>query len=411
MGGWHHNDLTIATRAPEARGDPAGYVFDAQGSRHVVYRGNDHHIHQLWWDNNGSHHIDLTIAAGAPDARSDPAGYVFDAQGTQHVVYRGFDHHIHELWWNADGWHHNDLTVAAGAPEDLSLGVGNPTGYVFDAQGTQHVVYQGSDLNIHELWWDNNVWRHNDLTVAGGAPKDRELGNSPGKPAGYVFDAQGTQHVIYRDTEWVNSGTPEVFQATHVHELWWNADGWHHNDLNIAAGALGGVALVVRDPAGYAFDVLGTQHVVYRSRDGHIHKLWFDHNGWHHYDLTIAAGAPEEPGWPTSCDPVGYIFAAYSEQHVVYRSIVDGHIHQLWFGHKGWHHIDLTIAAGAPEARGDPAGYVFEAQRTEYVIYRGNDYHIHELRWDTETEAMLVKRSAEAKIWARQTQIAQQDAE
>jgi hypothetical protein len=400
MGGWHHNDLTIATRAPEARGDPAGYVFDAQGSRHVVYRGNDHHIHQLWWDNNGSHHIDLTIAAGAPDAGSDPAGYVFDAQGTQHVVYRGFDDHIHELWWNADGWHHNDLTVAAGAPE-ASL-ESSPTGYVFNAQGTQHVIYLAV-RQIHELWWDNNVWRHNNLTIAGGAPTGRSGGSEIDDPAGYVFDAEGTQHVVYRDS---------VSKGTHVHELWWNADGWHHSDLNIAAGAPTGTAFsVAGNPAGYAFDVLGTQHVVYRSLDGHIHKLWFSNNSWHHYDLTIAAGAPEEPGWPISCDPVGYIFGAYAEQHVLYRSIADGHIHQLWFGHKGWHYIDLTIAAGAPEASGDPAGYVSDAQRTEYVIYRGNDHHIHELRWDTETEAMLVKLSAEAKIWARQAQIAQQDAE
>jgi hypothetical protein len=117
----------------------------------------------------------------------------------------------------------------------------------------------------------------------------------------------------------------------------------------------------VGDSAGYAFDVLGTQHVVYRSLDGHIHKLSFSNNSWHHYDLTIAAGAPEEPGWPISGDPVGYIFGACSEQHVVYRSTVDGRIHQLWFGHKGWHHNDLTIAVGAPEASGDPAGYVFDA--------------------------------------------------
>jgi hypothetical protein len=25
-------------------------------------------------------------------------GYLFNAQGTQHVVFRG-DSHIHELWW------------------------------------------------------------------------------------------------------------------------------------------------------------------------------------------------------------------------------------------------------------------------------------------------------------------------
>jgi hypothetical protein len=32
-----------------------------------------------------------------PAADGEPAGYVFDAQGTQHVVYRGADDHIHEF--------------------------------------------------------------------------------------------------------------------------------------------------------------------------------------------------------------------------------------------------------------------------------------------------------------------------
>ena len=75
-------------------------MFDAQGTQHVVYRGTDGHIHELWWDNAGWHHNDLTAAAGAPASVSDPAGYMFDAQGTQHVIYRGADSHIHELWWS-----------------------------------------------------------------------------------------------------------------------------------------------------------------------------------------------------------------------------------------------------------------------------------------------------------------------
>jgi phospholipase C len=50
---------------------------------------------------------------GAPNATGDPAGYMFDAQGTQHVVYRATDGHIHEMWWNAaEGWHDGDLTIS-----------------------------------------------------------------------------------------------------------------------------------------------------------------------------------------------------------------------------------------------------------------------------------------------------------
>ena len=115
------------------------------------------------WDTNGWHHSDLTALAGAPEAGRVPlSGYVFDAQGTQHVVYGSdVDGHIHELWWDTNGWHHSDLTALAGAPEAGRVPV---SGYMFDAQGTQHVVH-GSDVDghIHELWWDTNGWHHSDL--------------------------------------------------------------------------------------------------------------------------------------------------------------------------------------------------------------------------------------------------------
>jgi len=46
---WHTNDLSAATGSAAAAGDPAGYVFDAQGTQHVLYRGSDNHVHELWW--------------------------------------------------------------------------------------------------------------------------------------------------------------------------------------------------------------------------------------------------------------------------------------------------------------------------------------------------------------------------
>ncbi len=346
---WHHNDLTNATGAPVAAGAPAGYMFDAQGTQHVVYRGTDSHIHELWWDINGWHHNDLTHAVGTAVSAGDPAGYLFDAQGTQHVVYRGTDSHIHELWWDVNGWHHNDLTNAVGAP----MATGAPAGYVFDAQGTQHVIFRGTDSHIHELWWDANGWHYNDLTIAVGAPV------SAGDPAGYMFDAQGTQHVVYRGTD------------SHVHELWWDVNGWHSNDLTHAVGT----AASAGDPAGYVFDAQGTQHVVYRGTDSHIHELWWDVNGWHHNNLTLAVGAAVSAG-----DPAGYMLDAQGTQHVVYRG-ADSHIHELWWDANGWHHNDLTIAAGAPVSAGDPVGYMFDAQGTQHVIYCSDDGHINELWW------------------------------
>jgi hypothetical protein len=48
--GWHHNDLTAAAGAPNAVGKPAGYTRDVDRTQHVVYRGADGHIHELWFN-------------------------------------------------------------------------------------------------------------------------------------------------------------------------------------------------------------------------------------------------------------------------------------------------------------------------------------------------------------------------
>lgn len=99
---------------------------------------------------------DLSVATGATLPTSRPTGYAFDAEGTQHVTYV------------------------------------EPMGYVF--AGTQHVNYLGIDNHIYELWWDNSGWHLNDLTAAVGAPPVTYA-----EPRGYAFEAHGTQHVIYRD--------------------------------------------------------------------------------------------------------------------------------------------------------------------------------------------------------------------
>jgi hypothetical protein len=346
-GSWHQNPIGSTSGAPQSAGDPSGYMFPAQATQHVNYRGTNNHVAELWW--NGIWHFnDLTTAAsGAPNAASNPHGYIFNAQGTQHVNFLGPDAHVHELWWDSGGWHHNDLTAAAGAPN----GVGNPRGYMFDAQGTQHVNYMGTDNHVHELWWDGS-WHHNDLTVAAGAP------NCIGDPAGYMFNAQGTQHVNYRGAD------------NHVHELWWDGS-WHHNDLTAAAGA----PVAAGNPVGYVFEDQRTQHVNYLGADGHVHELWWD-GSWHHNDLTVAAGAQNAVS-----NPVGYAFELQGTQHVNYRGS-DSHVHELWWDSNGWHLNDLTTASGAPaNATDNPKGYMFAQQDTQHVLYAGGDKLIHELWW------------------------------
>ncbi|BCJ47812.1 hypothetical protein GCM10010168_21710 [Actinoplanes ianthinogenes] len=98
-------------------------------------------------------------------------------------------------------------------------------------------------------------------------------------------------------------------------------------------------------------------------------------NGWHHNDLTAATAAPAAVG-----NVAGYTWDVDRTQHVVYRS-ANAHIHELWFDGK-WHHNDLTLAANAPGAVGNLAGYTWDVDRTQHVVYRGGDAHIHELWFD-----------------------------
>ena len=117
------------------------------------------------------------------------AAYTFAAEGTQHVDYVSQDHHVHELWWNSDGWHDEDLTAASGAPV---LGWTVLCAYAFEAQRTQHVVCAGDDGSMHELWWASDGWHYTDLT-----PQIQSALAALAMPAGYVFSQQGTQHVDY----------------------------------------------------------------------------------------------------------------------------------------------------------------------------------------------------------------------
>jgi hypothetical protein len=265
----HLVKMTFTTStAPAASGNtrPTGYMFDAQGTQHLIYVANNNNICELHWDSSGWHFNDLTSATGAPRPASRLCAYVFNAQGTQHVDYIDGNGHVWELWWDSSGWHAGDLTNSAGAPAASTATT--PTGYAFEAQGTQHVDYIDNNGHVWELWWDSSGWHAGDLTNAAGAPP------AASSVCAYVFNAQGTQHVDYID------------RNGHVWELWWDSSGWHAGDLTNSAGAP--AASTATTPTGYAFEAQGTQHVDYIDNNGHVWELWWDSSGWHAGDLTNA---------------------------------------------------------------------------------------------------------------------------
>jgi hypothetical protein len=300
--GWHHRDSSTVTNAPPPRLDVAGYSF--QGAQHAIYLSTAHHIQDLWWDQNGAHVEDLTALTNSPLSTDAITGYGFD--DSQHVIYFSWpDNHVHELFWDHTGWHHTDMAALLGAP--FADPGGHPVGYVFG--GGQHVFYSGwGDRHVHELWSDPSGWHQTDLTAESGAQTSID-----GSFTAYPFEAQGTQHVIYKSFP---------LKDIHLRELWWDRSGWHTDDLTATTGVPGDPWTV----SGYAFEAQGTQHVIADNTMGPLDEVWWDRNGWHLNDLTAATGAPLSGG----NGPVGYAFGG--TQHVAFVGRNDHHIYELWWG-------------------------------------------------------------------------------
>jgi hypothetical protein len=208
---WDLKELN--TGLPRAASDPTGLLMTKTQlgdvtvtSRHIFYVGSDGDVHELRSDATGQNwtHTNITSAiAGVvkPAPGATPAAYAFLTQNTLHVVYRGTDERIHELWGFPGSWNYN----AIGAP--FTKAVGDPAGYVTESYGSQHVVYRGQDDKVVELWWFG-IWREHVLsnTVSTAPSPNSDV-------AGYSFEAYRTQHVVYfaqdgspRELWWNSSG-------------------------------------------------------------------------------------------------------------------------------------------------------------------------------------------------------------
>jgi hypothetical protein len=338
-GGWQHSDLTGVANASLAAGKPEGYTFRDESTQHVIYSVGDGVIHELRWDPTGWHEADLTVLTGAPPARGESvAAYTFESQGTQHVIYQGdLDGHVHELWWDhQDGWlgHHHDLTIAGGGPDAADV----PSAFADDDDSTQRVDYRSSNGQLHELRWQSqgNFWAHSLLSTDPAVPV------AVSGLSSYVSEPGGDLHLDFRAAD------------ARMHELLFRAGvGWQHIGLSAQAGGPESVG----SPTAYPFEAQGTLHVVYRDTDVHVRELWASLSDglWHDNDLTVAAGAT------TTADgePAAYAFNDQNTQHVFYRT-ANGHIDELWWNQvQGWQVNDLTVRTGAPLAESDPTAYLF----------------------------------------------------
>jgi hypothetical protein len=164
---WLQGDLSLKSGgAPAAAGNPAAYRR-SDNVNSVLYRGFDDDIHELYLPLGGSRWLqgDLSFKAGAPAAAGNPAACV-RSDGVNHVVYRGFDNDIHELYLEGGNWLEGDLSFKTGAPP----AAGDPATYR-RSDNVNSVVYRGLDNDINELYLPlGGSWLTGNLSDLTGAP-------------------------------------------------------------------------------------------------------------------------------------------------------------------------------------------------------------------------------------------------
>ena len=308
-----NNPLYAAsTIGSAATGRPSGYVYSFDGAEHVVYRDLYGQIQELWYSpsNGWRHNPYLTF----PGPAGDPVGYNYSVDQTEHIVYRGLENHIEELWYGPSlAWHHDDLSAETRPPTPPATPPPTPT--ASSGRSTSSTAASTA------------------TSTSCGMARPPVGATTTSAPPPVPPPPPATRPATPTASTGPSTSSTAASTATST-----SCGSARHEDGTRTTLRRTGAPAAASDPAGYTYSVLGTQHVVYRGVDGHIHELWYGpSSGRRHNDLSAATGAPAAAG-----DPAGYNYSVDGTEHVVYRG-VDGHIHELWFRpSSGWHHNDLS---------------------------------------------------------------------
>ena len=330
----------------------------------------------------------LTTQADAPAASWAPAGYPFDAQGTQHVIYQGYaigeggDGTLHELHWDTSGWHHLSLTSAANA--DLADQFTSLVGYVLPPpSNTQHVYYR-----LPQPFVEPPVGSPISMLAWDGNwgyyRLSQEVG-APGTLSGPAASPFGYEHaVLYRGVD------------DHLEAITYPLGQWV--DVTAAAGA----ELVQLEVSSYgappsSSESSSTPHAVYVGVDGTLNHAWRDSGGsWHHENLTLVVG----PMAPASGTPVAFVDS--QGRHLVFYVSSDGLLHLLSRDLTGNWTQQVISPPGAPAAGSAVVAYEFAAQDTLHVVYQGQDGGLYHLWWNDHSGWAEVEDLSAIGIGAKQ---------
>lgn len=136
-------------------------------------------------------------------------GHVTDWNKQEHVIYIDRNNHIEELYYvdGARNWLQNDLTALATKTNGVSVGVagfagagfGAVNGYATFWNRQQHVNYVDSSGFINELYYNGDVWTHNNLTNRAPGANDAKHLSGGAAITGCATEWNRQQHVFYID--------------------------------------------------------------------------------------------------------------------------------------------------------------------------------------------------------------------
>ncbi len=378
--GWSLHDLHADVHAPRAADGPAAYVFQTEGTRHVVYRASGAadtsapavagHLWELYAGSDGVWHPkDITAEAEAPEATAAPTAYAFEDEGTQHVLFQTGDGRLHELYQD-DGWHHSDLTDAASLAPRV---VGQAYGWASVPLAMQFVVFRMTDGHVHLLSrrsGGDGGWMHAMLT----GPHDPACA---GDPAGYAF--QSGAFITYRD------GDGRLHELSRAASGPWSSpvDLWGRlpvlpPDFPVMPRALGDA------PSGFGDEVGGARYIQFLADHGRICEYAFAGGEWSLTDLTKVAftGRLGVQGYR----PVGYDFPAAPHapqptEHCIYVGATGSQawLQELWrFSGQNWSGgYEMTINS----LPGSPVAFADVGDGTQHIVFTDVDQRVLEARW------------------------------
>ena len=288
--------------------------------------------------------------------------FVSDDQ-SHHLYYVGANQHVGQLFFDGQTWSNQDLSGASGTSVVAASGSAL-TSYFVDSNETSHLFYIGVDQHIYQLFFDGRGWTNQDLTAASGLNVLAATGSGL---TSYFVAADSSSHVYYVGTD------------QHVHQLFFDGQGWTNQDLTAASGA---IALAANGSALTSFFVENgfTSHVFYIDANQHVQQLFFNGVQWFDQDVTaLANGVPAASG-----TGITSYFVDVSETSHVYYIGQNQHVYQLFFTGQEWVTQDLTaISNGALAATGDgDTSYFVAADVSSHVYYVGENQHVYQLFFD-----------------------------